>query len=140
MHYDEAIAQAEVQLKATQAQDINLGVLRAQYEHAIGFLTGEPASTFSIPAVEVLEVNPPAIPLGIPSQLLERPERSRGGCFVRIRTSSGKSDLLFLDAGDVAQTERFQDRGRGLLGGQHLMARAAILRDRLLSEVAWLSS
>ncbi len=77
MHYDEAIAQAEVQLKATQAQDINLGVLRAQYEHAIAFLTGEPASTFSIPAVEVLEVNPPAIPLGIPSQLLERrPERA----------------------------------------------------------------
>jgi NodT family efflux transporter outer membrane factor (OMF) lipoprotein len=69
---DEAIAQAESQLKATQAQDTNLGVLRAQYEHAIALLTGQPASTFSIPAAEALKANLPAIPLGIPSQLLER--------------------------------------------------------------------
>jgi NodT family efflux transporter outer membrane factor (OMF) lipoprotein len=69
---DEAIAQAESQLKATQAQDTNLGVLRAQYEHAIALLTGQPASTFSIPAPEALKANLPAIPLGIPSQLLER--------------------------------------------------------------------
>ena len=47
---DEAVAQAEAQLKATQAQDINLGVLRAQYEHAIAVLIGQPASTFSLPA------------------------------------------------------------------------------------------
>jgi NodT family efflux transporter outer membrane factor (OMF) lipoprotein len=72
LNNDETIAQAESQLKATQAQDTNLGVLRAQYEHAIGLLTGEPASTFSISAVEVLKAKPPAIPLGIPSQLLER--------------------------------------------------------------------
>ena len=44
---DEAVAQAEAQLKATQAQDTNLGVLRAQYEHAIALLAGQPASTFS---------------------------------------------------------------------------------------------
>jgi len=68
---DEAIAQAESQLKATQAQDTNLGVLRAQYEHAIALLAGQPASTFSVP-VEVLKASPPAIPVGIPSQLLER--------------------------------------------------------------------
>ncbi len=68
---DEAVAQAESQLKATQAQDTNLGVLRAQYEHAIALLTGQPASTFTVPT-QVLRSSPPAIPLGLPSQLLER--------------------------------------------------------------------
>ncbi len=68
---DEAVAQAEAQLEATQAQDTNLGVLRAQYEHAIALLVGEPASTFSVP-VEPLNANPPAIPPGIPADLLER--------------------------------------------------------------------
>lgn len=68
---DEAVAQAESQWKATQAQDTNVGVLRAQYEHAIAVLAGDPASTFSIPA-RVVRANPPAIPLGLPSQLLER--------------------------------------------------------------------
>lgn len=68
---DEAVAQAETQLDATEAQDTNLGILRAQYEHAIALLTGQPASTFSIP-VEPLKPNAPAIPIGVPSQLLER--------------------------------------------------------------------
>jgi NodT family efflux transporter outer membrane factor (OMF) lipoprotein len=68
---DEAVAQAESQLKATQAQDTNVGVLRSQYEHAIAVLAGDPASTFSISA-RVVSANPPAIPLGLPSQLLER--------------------------------------------------------------------
>ena len=65
------MAQAEAQLKAAQAQDTNLGILRAQYEHAIAVLTGQPASTFSLPA-NALAANPPAIPVGIPSELLER--------------------------------------------------------------------
>jgi NodT family efflux transporter outer membrane factor (OMF) lipoprotein len=68
---DEAVAQAEAQLEAKQAQDTNLGVLRAQYEHAIALLVSEPASTFSIP-VEPLNVNAPSIPVGVPSDLLER--------------------------------------------------------------------
>jgi NodT family efflux transporter outer membrane factor (OMF) lipoprotein len=68
---DEAVAQAEIQLKSTQAQDTNLGIARAQYEHAIALLVGQPASAFSIPA-EPLKASPPAIPLGVPSQLLER--------------------------------------------------------------------
>jgi len=71
MDSDEAVAQAEVQLKTTEAQDTNLGVLRAQYEHAIALLTGQPASTFAVP-VEALRESPPSIPIGIPSQLLER--------------------------------------------------------------------
>jgi NodT family efflux transporter outer membrane factor (OMF) lipoprotein len=68
---DEAVAQAEAQLKATQAQDTNLGVLRAQYEHAIAVLIGRPPSMFSL-AVEVSEPASPPIPAGIPSELLER--------------------------------------------------------------------
>ena len=68
---EEAVAQAETQLEATQAQDAALGVQRAQFEHAIATLTGQPASTFSIP-IEPLNSIPPAIPIGVPSQLLER--------------------------------------------------------------------
>jgi NodT family efflux transporter outer membrane factor (OMF) lipoprotein len=71
MDSDEAVAQAEAQLKATQAQDINLGILRAQYEHAIALLTGQPASAFSI-AAETGEAIAPSIPIGVPSELLER--------------------------------------------------------------------
>jgi NodT family efflux transporter outer membrane factor (OMF) lipoprotein len=68
---DEAVAQAETQLESTQAQDTNLGIVRAQFEHAIAMLVGQPASSFSIEA-EPLQSRPPAIPLGVPSQLLER--------------------------------------------------------------------
>jgi NodT family efflux transporter outer membrane factor (OMF) lipoprotein len=68
---DEAVAQAEAQLKAAQAQEIDLGVLRAQYEHAIAVLIGHPASTFLLPA-QSLEAKPPATPPGVPSELLER--------------------------------------------------------------------
>jgi NodT family efflux transporter outer membrane factor (OMF) lipoprotein len=68
---DEAVAQAESQLEATTAQDTNLGVLRAQYEHAIALLAGQPASAFTVP-VEALKASPPPIPVGVPSELLER--------------------------------------------------------------------
>jgi NodT family efflux transporter outer membrane factor (OMF) lipoprotein len=68
---DEAVAQAETQLETTQAQDTNLGIARAQFEHAIAMLVGQPASTFSIPQ-EPLKATPPPIPMGVPSQLLER--------------------------------------------------------------------
>ncbi|HEX9426082.1 MAG TPA: efflux transporter outer membrane subunit [Pyrinomonadaceae bacterium] len=68
---DEDVAQAETQLAATQAQATDLGIARAQLEHAIALLTGQPASVFSI-AIEPLKAEPPAIPFGFPSQLLER--------------------------------------------------------------------
>jgi len=68
---DEAVAQAEAQLREAQAQDTDLGVLRAQYEHAIAVLIGQPASTFALPA-QALEAKPPITPIGIPSDLLER--------------------------------------------------------------------
>lgn len=71
MDSDEAVAQAETQLKATEAQDTNLGVLRAQYEHAIALLAGRPVSAFALP-VETRRASPPSIPVGVPSELLER--------------------------------------------------------------------
>jgi NodT family efflux transporter outer membrane factor (OMF) lipoprotein len=68
---DESVAQAETQLESAQAQDTNLGILRAQYEHAVAMLVGQPASSFSIRTLP-LKTSPPAIPYGVPSQLLER--------------------------------------------------------------------
>src|ERR1051326_1022758 len=68
---DEDVAQAETQLKTTQAQATDLGIARAQFEHAIAVLTGQPASTFSLPNAP-LNAQPPAVPVGLPSQLLER--------------------------------------------------------------------
>ncbi|MBF0539644.1 MAG: efflux transporter outer membrane subunit [Nitrospirae bacterium] len=62
---------AETQLKTTQAQAIDLGVARATTEHAIALLVGAPASTFSI-AVGTLDTILPEIPVGLPSELLER--------------------------------------------------------------------
>jgi NodT family efflux transporter outer membrane factor (OMF) lipoprotein len=68
---DEDVAQAETQLETTIAQDTDLGIVRAQLEHAIATLIGRTASSFTIP-VAPLRVDPPAVPLGLPSQLLER--------------------------------------------------------------------
>ena len=68
---DVDVAQAETQLETTRAQDIEIGVARAQFEHAIAVLTGQTASTFSIPMAP-LTATPPRIPLGLPSELLER--------------------------------------------------------------------
>jgi NodT family efflux transporter outer membrane factor (OMF) lipoprotein len=68
---EEAVAQAEIALKGSEAAVTNAGVARAQYEHAIATLVGEPASTFSVP-VRSLTTQVPHIPAGIPSELLER--------------------------------------------------------------------
>lgn len=65
------VAQAETQLKTTRAQYIELGVQRAQLEHAIAVLIGKPASEFSI-VVAPFYGTPPTVPLGLPSELLER--------------------------------------------------------------------
>jgi NodT family efflux transporter outer membrane factor (OMF) lipoprotein len=65
------VQEAEAQLESTRAQLIDLGEQRAQYEHAIAVLIGEPATGFHI-AERPLTGNPPAIPTGVPSELLER--------------------------------------------------------------------
>jgi NodT family efflux transporter outer membrane factor (OMF) lipoprotein len=68
---EEAVGLAETLLNATRALDTNIGIARAQFEHAIALLVGQPASTFSI-NVEPLKAPPPPVVFGVPSELLER--------------------------------------------------------------------
>jgi NodT family efflux transporter outer membrane factor (OMF) lipoprotein len=65
------VIQAQTQLQSAQAAAIDNGVQRAQDEHAIAVLAGEPASTFSIPPLP-LTATPPNAPAQMPSALLER--------------------------------------------------------------------
>lgn len=65
------VIQAQTQLQSAQASAIDNGVARAQDEHAIAVLVGEPASTFSIPPAP-LDAVPPQVPVQMPSALLER--------------------------------------------------------------------
>jgi NodT family efflux transporter outer membrane factor (OMF) lipoprotein len=66
-----SVVEAEATLRSAQAGATNVGVARAQYEHAIAVLIGKAASDFSIP-VKPMTVAPPPIPVGVPSELLER--------------------------------------------------------------------
>jgi NodT family efflux transporter outer membrane factor (OMF) lipoprotein len=63
--------QAQTQLETVRAQLTDIGVGRAQLEHAIGTLGNYDLSSFSIPA-SPLDLPLPQVPLGVPSQLLER--------------------------------------------------------------------
>lgn len=65
------VAQAETQLRSAQAQDTDIAVQRAEFEHAIAVLIGKPPATFSLEAAAV-RLQPPDIPVGLPSELLER--------------------------------------------------------------------
>jgi NodT family efflux transporter outer membrane factor (OMF) lipoprotein len=65
------VIQAQAQLQSAQAAAIDNGIARAQDEHAIAVLVGEPASTFSIPPAP-LTATPPPVPAQMPSALLER--------------------------------------------------------------------
>jgi NodT family efflux transporter outer membrane factor (OMF) lipoprotein len=65
------VAQAQTQLDTTRAQLVDLGVARAQFEHAIAILTGKPPSALTVPAA-LLKTPPPPVPLELPSTLLER--------------------------------------------------------------------
>jgi NodT family efflux transporter outer membrane factor (OMF) lipoprotein len=66
-----SVVEAQNTLQNAQAVEINLGVARAQYEHAIAMLIGTNASAFSVPFKPMLKT-PPPVPIGMPSQLLER--------------------------------------------------------------------
>jgi NodT family efflux transporter outer membrane factor (OMF) lipoprotein len=68
---EQAVAQAEVTLENAEATGIGIATNRALYEHAMAMLIGQPASGFAVP-VRVLTTSVPAIPVGIPSQLLQR--------------------------------------------------------------------
>ena len=68
---EEDVSQARTQLETAKAQLIDLGVQRALLEHAIAVLTGQTPSSFSLQR-KSLNAKPPAIPVGLPTQLLER--------------------------------------------------------------------
>jgi NodT family efflux transporter outer membrane factor (OMF) lipoprotein len=65
------VEQAKTQLQTTRAAAIDVGVLRAQYEHAVAILIGKPPAEFSLPPLP-LTAPPPHVPVSVPSDLLER--------------------------------------------------------------------
>jgi NodT family efflux transporter outer membrane factor (OMF) lipoprotein len=65
------VAQAQTQLQTTMVQDTDVSVQRAQFEHAIAILIGKPPAAFNLPAAP-LNLAPPDLSTGLPSQLLER--------------------------------------------------------------------
>lgn len=65
------VAQQETLLESTRTQATLLRQQRAQFEHAIATLVGTPASSFSVP-LKPLDLQPPVIPIGVPSDVLER--------------------------------------------------------------------
>jgi NodT family efflux transporter outer membrane factor (OMF) lipoprotein len=68
---DEDVSQAQTQIDTATAQATDLGVSRAQFEHAIATLIGKPAAEFSLPVAPFVP-KPPEIPVAMPSRLLER--------------------------------------------------------------------
>jgi NodT family efflux transporter outer membrane factor (OMF) lipoprotein len=68
---DQDVAQAEIQMNSTMAQATDVGIQRAQFEHAIAMLIGKAPAEFSMPPMP-LEDKPVAVPFGVPSGLLER--------------------------------------------------------------------
>jgi NodT family efflux transporter outer membrane factor (OMF) lipoprotein len=65
------VEQAKTILETTRAQAVDVGVARAQYEHAVAILIGKPPAEFSLPPLPIT-APPPSIPAGLPSELLER--------------------------------------------------------------------
>jgi NodT family efflux transporter outer membrane factor (OMF) lipoprotein len=65
------VEQAKTQLQTTRAAAIDVGVLRAQYEHAVAILIGKPPAEFSLSPLP-LTAPPPHVPVSVPSELLER--------------------------------------------------------------------
>jgi NodT family efflux transporter outer membrane factor (OMF) lipoprotein len=68
---DEDISQAQTQLNLAIAQETDVGVSRATFEHAIATLIGKAPANFSLPPAPFVP-NPPAVPVIVPSELLER--------------------------------------------------------------------
>jgi NodT family efflux transporter outer membrane factor (OMF) lipoprotein len=109
------VVQADTQLKQAQVQAIDLGIARAQLEHAIALLVGKTPAEFALP-VQALNVTPPAIPVGLPSTLLERrpdvavAEREAAAANAQIGVAqSAYFPNLTLSAQAGTQTSTFSD-------------------------------
>jgi NodT family efflux transporter outer membrane factor (OMF) lipoprotein len=127
------VVQAEVQWKSAQAQLVDLGVERAQLEHAIALLVGQAPAALSIAPAALAAAMPP-IPVGLPSELLERrpdiasAERSVAAANARIGvaqaaffptiTLSGAAGFRSTSAADlITPPSRFWSLGAALLQG-----------------------
>ena len=149
------VAQAQTQLETTRAQATDLSITRAQLEHAIAILTGKPPAELTIAAVPIT-VTPPAIPVALPSELLERrpdvaaaerrvaaanaggsrygagrtARRSRSSS--RCRTGSGRSVLLSWRRSSTAERggPRKSRRRRRTMNRSRRIARACSPRFR----------
>ncbi len=104
-----SVVEAENTLENAQAASINIGVARAQYEHAIAVLTGSDPSAFSIP-VKALNATPPAVPIGVPSQLLERRPDIAGSerTMAAANAQIGVADAAFYPALTLSAAGGFQ--------------------------------
>ena len=110
-----AVVQATNTLQNAEATATNLGVLRAQYEHAIAVLVGRIPSSFGLPT-QILNATPPPIPLGLPSDLLERrpdvaaAERAMAAANAQIGMSEAAYfPTVSLGANGGFQSNRFND-------------------------------
>jgi multidrug efflux system outer membrane protein len=110
------VAQQQTVLDSTNAQLALLEQQRARHEHAIAVLTGNPASTFTLPR-SPLAAAPPAIPPGIPSDLLERrpdiasAERKMAAANARV----GLASAAFYPRISLSGPLGFQSRDLGVL-------------------------
>ena len=106
------LAQQQTLLDSTQTQLYLVQQQRAQFEHAIAVLTGNAASTFSVPVLP-LNATPPSVPLGVPSDLLERrpdvatAERQMAyqNAQVGVATAAFFPQLTLFGAGGVQSTD-----------------------------------
>ena len=103
----DAVAQAQTQLRNTQASLIDLIWQRAQFENAIAVLTGQPPTGFKL--VEINDIPKlPAIPVSVPSQLLER----------RPDIASAERSIIAANANiGVAKAAYYPDFSLSLSGG-----------------------
>jgi NodT family efflux transporter outer membrane factor (OMF) lipoprotein len=109
------VLQAKVQLETTQAQAVDVGVTRAQFEHAIAVLVGKAPAEFSIAIVESVPALPD-VPADTPSQLLERrpdiagAERRVAAANAQIGVAEAAffPDLTLSASGGYASTQLFQ--------------------------------
>jgi NodT family efflux transporter outer membrane factor (OMF) lipoprotein len=106
------LAQQQTLLDSTETQLYLVQQQRAQFEHAIAVLTGNPASTFSVP-VKPLNVTAPAVPLGVPSDLLERRpdiataerQMAQQNALVGVATAAFYPQLTIFGSGGLQSTD-----------------------------------
>ncbi|WP_322843604.1 efflux transporter outer membrane subunit [Pseudomonas sp. B33.4] len=103
----DAVAQAQTQLKSTQADLVDLIWQRAQFENAIAVLTGQAPADFNIAEVQTIP-KLPQVPLSLPSQLLER----------RPDIASAERSVIAANANiGVAKAAYYPDLSLSLSGG-----------------------